>query len=60
MRNYECKSCHCICDPGELVGDTCIECREKEQLEMLSEERAIRLPASPFKQMRLMEVSENG
>lgn len=51
MRSYECDTCHGICDPGELVGNTCIECREKERLEIMSKERAIKLPASPFDQL---------
>lgn len=59
MRNYECKVCHGICDPGELTGYTCIECREKERLEILSKERAIKLSASPFEQMEFRFEVEN-
>lgn len=33
MQNYECRTCHGLCDPGELVGNTCTECREKEEKE---------------------------
>lgn len=27
MKKYECKKCHGLCDPGELEGGVCFECR---------------------------------
>lgn len=27
VKKYECKICHGLCDPGELEGDVCFECR---------------------------------
>ena len=29
----ECSVCHGMCDPGEIVGGVCDECREEEELE---------------------------
>lgn len=29
MRRYRCSACGGICDPGELVGAVCDECREE-------------------------------
>lgn len=40
MRNYECRVCGDLCDPGELTGGICIECREKEELETAMHGRA--------------------
>lgn len=52
MRNYECSVCNGICDPGELIGNTCIECLEKERIRMQKRERVRRMQASPFEQMK--------
>lgn len=29
MSRYQCSACGGICDPGELVGGVCTECREE-------------------------------
>lgn len=33
MGRYECRICHGTCDPGELVGGVCGECRERAEEE---------------------------
>lgn len=59
MRNYECRVCGDLCDPGELIGETCIECRKKEELETEVHDRAGKLADSPFIQIELMEALKN-
>lgn len=31
MNSYECSECHGLCDPGELEGGICYECRSNLQ-----------------------------
>ena len=30
MSRYQCDTCGGICDPGDLVGGVCAECREED------------------------------
>lgn len=30
MRMYECHICHGLCDPGELEGGVCFDCRQAD------------------------------
>lgn len=53
MRNYECSVCHGNCDPGELVGEKCLECLEKERLTTVMQNKAVRLLNAPYEQMKL-------
>lgn len=41
MRMYKCKVCHGLCDPGELEGDVCFDCR-KEDIEKQMQRQAQR------------------
>lgn len=29
----ECRRCGCLCDPGDIIGGLCDDCREEEELE---------------------------
>ena len=31
MKGIECPICHGRCDPGEMIGGVCLECREEER-----------------------------
>lgn len=53
MKGIECASCHGMCDPGELVGGICDECREEEYQRMLRRDSVTRIMGSPFYQMEL-------
>ena len=51
----KCKSCHCNCDPGDLINGICDDCREAErQKEKQNEEMSMMLHAE-YEQIRLEE-----
>ena len=42
MKGIECPICHGRCDPGEMIGGVCLECREEErQEEELADEETV-------------------
>lgn len=49
----ECSVCHGMCDPGEIVGGVCDECRDaQEQAENRSRDMA-RAINSPYEQITM-------
>lgn len=52
----KCPVCHGNCDPGEIIGNKCPECREQERQMRERDEYAFRVMTSPYYQMDLMEV----
>lgn len=55
-----CRKCGGNCDPGEVVQGVCLECMDQERKMQTRQEHAFRIMTSPFYQMNLMEVIENG
>lgn len=51
MKGIECPICHGRCDPGEMIGGVCLECREEERQE---EERQMKKQS-----LFIMRVEEN-
>lgn len=56
----ECPVCHGNCDPGEIVGNKCPECRELEMQMRARDEHAFKVMISPLCQMDLMEMLREG
>lgn len=50
---YECRICHGICDPGELIGGICRECEEEERQRQIRASSVARMISGPFRQMEL-------
>lgn len=48
-----CRTCGCICDPSDLIGMVCDDCREKEHKEQEIKQEMARLVESTSEQMRL-------
>ena len=53
MKGIECPICHGRCDPGEMIGGVCLECREKEEQRQTCEDKLSKVMNSPFKQLEL-------
>ena len=53
MNRYKCSVCGASCDPGELVGGVCVECREKHRIAIAMQNKAISLLNAPWEQMIL-------
>lgn len=53
MGKYECKICHGTCDPGELIGGVCCECKEEEQQRQIRTSAVAKMMNSQWYQMKL-------
>lgn len=55
MKGIECPICHGRCDPGEMIGGICLECREEEEEEqrIVRRDNVVSMMNSPFKQLEL-------
>ena len=53
MSRYECSVCGANCDPGELVGGVCLECIEKQKIEIMMQNKVFNLLNAPWEQMKL-------
>lgn len=51
MKWIECPSCHGRCDPGDMLGGTCLECREEERQRIVRNDSVIRMVNGPFQQL---------
>lgn len=51
MKGIECPICHGRCDPGEMIGGVCLECREEERQRIVRRDNVVRMMNSPFKQL---------
>ncbi|MCI9369642.1 MAG: hypothetical protein HFH65_04855 [Lachnospiraceae bacterium] len=56
----KCRICSCICDPADLRGGICDDCREEAEQEDTRQETLDRLLKSEYKQMRLKELVHGG
>jgi hypothetical protein len=48
-----CRLCNCNCDPSDLIGGVCDDCREQEEREQEKQREMSRIMTAEFKQMRL-------
>lgn len=53
MYKYICEDCGGRCDPGELVGNVCPECAEKQRMKNVIEQKVGRMLNAPYEQMEL-------
>lgn len=60
MKGIECPICHGRCDPGEMIGGVCLECREKEEQRQNSADRVSRVINSGYKQLSFNFKEERG
>ena len=61
MSRYICMVCHGICDPGELTGGVCQECREEECQRQIRAVSVAKMLNGPYEQLELgLEVAANG
>ena len=50
---YKCSVCGGNCDPGELVGDICLDCLEEQRVTIVMQNKAVSLLNAPWEQMKL-------
>lgn len=50
-----CRLCGCNCDPSDLIGMVCDDCREKERKEQEHKRKIDRLMKAECKQLELEE-----
>lgn len=60
MKGIECPICHGRCDPGEMIGGVCLECREKEEQRQNSVDRVSKVMNSGYKQLTFDFKEERG
>lgn len=60
MKGIECLICHGRCDPGEMIGGVCLECREKEEQRQTSEDKLSKVMNSGYKQLTFDFKEERG
>lgn len=60
MKGIECPICHGRCDPGEMIGGICLECREKEEQRQNSVDRVSKVMNSGYKQLTFDFKEERG
>lgn len=51
MKGIECPICHGRCDPGEMIGGVCLECREEEEQRQTSADRVSKVMNGDYKQL---------
>lgn len=57
MRRYD--KCGCLCDPGDLRGGICDDCRSEEQKQEENHETLLRMMQGEAKQLRLEDFYES-
>ncbi len=60
MKGIECPICHGRCDPGEMIGGVCLECREEEEQRQTSADRVSKVMNSGYKQLTFNFKEERG
>ena len=53
MKGIECPICHGRCDPGEMIGGVCLECREEERQQIIRRRSVAQIMSSPCYQMEM-------
>lgn len=54
-----CRICKCICDPSDLIGGICDDCRKEAEQREDIRERFECLMSAEFHQMRLDDIIQN-
>lgn len=49
----KCRKCGGNCDPGDILGGICDDCREEERQRLIQAETVQRIMNSPFYQTKL-------
>lgn len=49
----KCRKCGCNCDPSDILGGVCDDCREEEKQRLIRAETVQKILNSPFYQMEL-------
>lgn len=60
MKGIECPICHGRCDPGEMIGGVCLECREEEEQRQTSADRVSKVMNGDYKQLTFNFKEERG
>lgn len=47
-----CEHCNCLCDPGDLIGGVCDDCREEELQKEEQKERMTKMFHAQYEQMK--------
>lgn len=53
-----CDKCGCLCDPGDLLGGICDDCRTEEKKQEESREVMLRMMCGEVKQLRLEDFAD--
>ena len=53
MKGIECPSCHGRCDPGEMIGGVCLECREEERQQIIRKRSVAQIMSSQYEQLEI-------
>lgn len=51
-----CDKCGCLCDPGDLRGGICDDCRGTERKQEENQEMVLRMMQGEVKQLRLEDI----
>lgn len=51
-----CRLCGCCCDPSDLIGMVCDDCREKERKERENREKVDRIMKAECRQLELEDM----
>lgn len=54
-----CDKCGCLCDPGDLRGGICDDCREDEQKKEDNREMMLLMMHGEARQMRLEDILDD-
>jgi len=49
----KCRKCEGLCDPADIRGGVCDDCREEEKQRLIRAETVQRIMNSPFEQIRM-------
>ena len=53
MKGIECPICHGRCDPGEMIGGVCLECREEERQQIIRKRSVAQIMSSQYEQLEI-------
>lgn len=54
-----CDKCGCLCDPGDLRGGICDDCREDEQKKEDNRKMMLQMMHGEARQMRLEDILDD-
>lgn len=53
-----CDKCGCLCDPGDLLGGICDDCRQEERKQEEKQETALQMMWGEIRQMTLEDFEK--